>query len=66
VVYDRIGTYASPRAWWMFKAMGHGQIAVLDGGLPAWIEGGPALPAGRRAASRAGGLRRAAVPGAVL
>ncbi|MEC7125751.1 MAG: rhodanese-like domain-containing protein, partial [Pseudomonadota bacterium] len=23
VVYDDVGLYASPRAWWMFKAMGH-------------------------------------------
>lgn len=36
VVYDTIGIYASPRVWWMFKAMGHSNIAVLDGGLPAW------------------------------
>ncbi|QSQ26149.1 sulfurtransferase [Pyxidicoccus parkwayensis] len=40
VVYDRVGLYSSPRAWWMFKAMGHAQVAVLDGGLPAWIEAG--------------------------
>ena len=37
VVYDNLGIYSSPRAWWMFKAMGHEQIAVLDGGLPAWM-----------------------------
>jgi thiosulfate/3-mercaptopyruvate sulfurtransferase len=40
VVYDRIGIYSSPRAWWMFRAMGHTQVAVLDGGLPAWIAAG--------------------------
>ena len=40
VVYDDVGLYASPRAWWMFKAMGHAQVAVLDGGLPAWIDAG--------------------------
>lgn len=40
VVYDDVGIYASPRAWWMFKAMGHDQVYVLDGGLPAWIEAG--------------------------
>ncbi|MBJ6765063.1 sulfurtransferase [Myxococcaceae bacterium JPH2] len=40
VVYDRVGVYSSPRAWWMFKAMGHEQVAVLDGGLPAWLEAG--------------------------
>ena len=37
VVYDNVGVYASPRAWWMFRAMGHDNVAVLDGGLPAWI-----------------------------
>jgi thiosulfate/3-mercaptopyruvate sulfurtransferase len=36
VIYDRIGTFSSPRGWWMFKAMGHDAVAVLDGGLPAW------------------------------
>ncbi len=40
VVYDNVGIYASPRAWWMFRAMGHEQVAVLDGGLPAWIAAG--------------------------
>ncbi len=37
VVYDNIGVYASPRVWWMFKSMGHKNIAVLNGGLPEWI-----------------------------
>ncbi|MEW7289467.1 sulfurtransferase [Aquimarina sp. 2304DJ70-9] len=36
VVYDQLGIYSSPRVWWMFKTMGHENIAVLDGGLPAW------------------------------
>jgi len=36
VVYDNLGVYTSPRVWWMFKAMGLSQIAVLDGGLSAW------------------------------
>ncbi len=36
VVYDNVGVYASPRVWWMFKAMGHDSIAVLDGGLTDW------------------------------
>ena len=40
VVYDNVGVYASPRAWWMFRAMGHDNVAVLDGGLPAWIGAG--------------------------
>lgn len=40
VVYDDVGIYAAPRAWWMFRAMGHERVVVLDGGLPAWIEAG--------------------------
>lgn len=37
VVYDNLGIYSSPRVWWMFQLMGHTNIAVLDGGLPAWV-----------------------------
>ena len=36
VVYDGDGIFSSPRAWWMLKAMGHKDVAVLDGGLPKW------------------------------
>ena len=38
VVYDIYGYYSCARVWWMFKAMGHHNIAVLDGGLPSWKE----------------------------
>ena len=37
VVYDAIGIYTSPRVWWMFKSMGHDNIAILNGGFPEWI-----------------------------
>jgi thiosulfate/3-mercaptopyruvate sulfurtransferase len=40
VVYDATGIYSSPRAWWMFKSMGHSNVFVLDGGLPEWIKEG--------------------------
>lgn len=40
VIYDGSGIFAAPRAWWMFKAMGHQQVAVLDGGLPNWLAQG--------------------------
>lgn len=46
-VYDYMGIFSSPRAWWMFRAMGHGQVAVLDGGLPAWKNAG--YPCGSQA-----------------
>ncbi|OLQ84295.1 thiosulfate sulfurtransferase [Vibrio ponticus] len=40
VVYDNSGTLAAPRAWWMLKTMGHNQVVILDGGLPAWKQAG--------------------------
>lgn len=36
VVYDDVGIYSAPRVWWMFNIFGFKNIAVLDGGLPAW------------------------------
>ena len=43
IVYDNNGFYASARAWWMFRAMGHDQISILDGGLAAWTAAGGRL-----------------------
>lgn len=43
VVYDSQGMFSAPRVWWMFRAMGHQQVAVLDGGFPAWRAAGYAV-----------------------
>lgn len=40
VIYDNAGLFSAARAWWMFRAMGHEDVAVLDGGFPAWEAGG--------------------------
>lgn len=40
IVYDNVGLYSAPRAWWMLKAMGVTKVAVLDGGLPQWLAKG--------------------------
>ncbi len=40
VCYDAMGIFSSPRAWWLFRAMGHQRVAILDGGLPKWLEEG--------------------------
>ncbi|WP_070786695.1 sulfurtransferase [Flavobacterium crassostreae] len=38
VIYDKLGIYSSPRAWWLFQIMGHQNVWVLNGGLPAWTK----------------------------
>lgn len=43
VVYDAIGIYSAPRVWHLFRYFGHQEVAVLDGGLPAWVAAGGAL-----------------------
>lgn len=64
VLYDTMGMYSSPRGWWMLRAMGCGDCALLDGGLPAWNLAGyplehldrePSYPAGDFVASLDGG-----------
>jgi thiosulfate/3-mercaptopyruvate sulfurtransferase len=36
VAYGARNLIASARAWWMLRAFGHEQVAVLDGGFPRW------------------------------
>jgi thiosulfate/3-mercaptopyruvate sulfurtransferase len=36
VIYDSHGVFSSPRALFMFRAFGHENSSILDGGLPAW------------------------------
>ncbi|MFV0474186.1 MAG: 3-mercaptopyruvate sulfurtransferase [Pikeienuella sp.] len=40
VVYDQDGLFSAARVWWMFRAFGHRDVAVLDGGLKKWIAEG--------------------------
>src|SRR5260370_1067057 len=40
VVYDTTPMLGATRVWWMFRAMGHKDVAVLDGGLPKWMKEG--------------------------
>ena len=43
VAYDRVGGGGgAARAWFMFRAFGHDDVALLDGGLTKWLaEGRP-------------------------
>ncbi|MDA0369278.1 MAG: 3-mercaptopyruvate sulfurtransferase [Proteobacteria bacterium] len=36
VVYDGIGLQSAARVWWEFRAFGHANVALLNGGLPKW------------------------------
>lgn len=38
IAYDATGgAMAAARAWWMFRIFGHGNVSLLDGGLPKWL-----------------------------
>lgn len=40
VVCDNIGIYSAPRVWFNLHLMGCRQVAVLNGGIPAWKKEG--------------------------
>ncbi len=40
IVYDDLGVYSSPRAWWLFRLFGFDNVAVLNGGFPKWKQKG--------------------------
>lgn len=40
VVYDDRGGMIAGRLWWLLRWSGHETVAVLDGGIPAWMEEG--------------------------
>jgi thiosulfate/3-mercaptopyruvate sulfurtransferase len=43
VFYDANGFGGATRLWWMLRAFGHDNVAVLDGGLKKWRAEGRAL-----------------------
>jgi thiosulfate/3-mercaptopyruvate sulfurtransferase len=46
VAYDDANGSFAARLWWMLRWVGHGAVAVLDGGLRAWTAQGGALESG--------------------
>lgn len=43
IAYDQAQTTYSARLWWMLRWLGHRNVAVLDGGLDAWMRAGFAV-----------------------
>lgn len=54
VAYDSNGGAWAARAWWLLRWMGHAEVAVLDGGKPAWVSAGLPLEHGTPAAAATG------------
>ena len=46
VAYDAHAGQYAVRVWWMARWIGHANVAVLNGGLPAWVAAGGAIEAG--------------------
>lgn len=46
VVYDDAGGRIAARMWWMLRAIGHGNVSVLDGGFQAWKRSGRNIEVG--------------------
>ena len=47
VVYDNSPLHTAARAWWMLRAFGARQVAILDGGLQKWMAEGRPFDIGR-------------------
>lgn len=43
VAYDSAGGMYAARLWWMLRWIGHQAVAVLDGGVAAWLAAGGSL-----------------------
>src|ERR1700693_1299988 len=55
IAFDDANGSVAARAWWLLGWLGHAPVAVLDGGVKAWVAAGGALEAGEPAPAAAPG-----------
>jgi thiosulfate/3-mercaptopyruvate sulfurtransferase len=61
VLYDDTLSYYAARAWWSLRAYGFEAVRILEGGYPAWLEGGHPVANGEVEVQAASFTPRAAV-----
>jgi thiosulfate/3-mercaptopyruvate sulfurtransferase len=66
IAYDDANGAFAARAWWLLRWLGHARVAVLDGGMKAWIAAGGALESGEPPGGAAQRLTPRIEEGAVL
>lgn len=54
ILYDNSPLRSAARGWWMFRLYGAHHVAILDGGLAAWIDAGLPLETGLPAPAQPG------------
>jgi thiosulfate/3-mercaptopyruvate sulfurtransferase len=62
VAYDDSGGMFAARLWWLLRWLGHGEVAVLDGGLTAWTQAGLPVSIDRPVPTAADFPHRIALP----
>lgn len=56
VLYDRSPLHSSARVWWLLNLFGAPSVALLDGGLEAWVAAGHPVTVGPAGAPETPGL----------